>query len=127
MTYESKEWFKQSDYDFETAHAMFESGRYIYAVFMCHLSIEKTLKGLYLEEFKDIPPKSHNLLYFIEKLNFNLPEDVNTFITTLNDQAVATRYPESLDTLSSKFTKSITELIIKNTKGILEWLKPRAK
>jgi len=26
---------------------MFSSGRYFYAVFMCHLSIEKSLKGLY--------------------------------------------------------------------------------
>jgi len=37
------EWYLQSDYDFETAEAMFTSGRYIYAIFMCHLSLEKAL------------------------------------------------------------------------------------
>ncbi len=31
-----KEWFIQADYDFGTAEAMFKTGRYIYAVFMCH-------------------------------------------------------------------------------------------
>jgi len=45
----SKEWLKQSDYDFETAKAMFKAGRYIYAVFMCHLSVEKALKALYVQ------------------------------------------------------------------------------
>ena len=30
----------------DTATYMHEGGRHIYAVFMCHLSIEKALKGL---------------------------------------------------------------------------------
>lgn len=47
MSDKYKEWLRQADYDMETAEAMFESGRYIYAVFMCHLSLEKALKGLY--------------------------------------------------------------------------------
>ncbi len=40
------EWFFQSDYDLETAKDMFKSGRNVYCIFMCHLSIEKALKGL---------------------------------------------------------------------------------
>ena len=48
MAKDYKEWFRQSDYDYDTAMFMHESGRYFYAVFMCHLSIEKALKGLYL-------------------------------------------------------------------------------
>ncbi|MEO0284618.1 MAG: HEPN domain-containing protein [candidate division WOR-3 bacterium] len=34
----TEEWFKQAEYDLETAYAMFKTGRYIYTVFMCHLS-----------------------------------------------------------------------------------------
>lgn len=34
-----EEWQRQADYDIETAQAMLDSGRYIYTVFMCHLSI----------------------------------------------------------------------------------------
>ena len=45
-----EEWLKQADYDYETAEAMFKTGRYIYAIFMCHLAIEKTLKGLYMKK-----------------------------------------------------------------------------
>jgi HEPN domain-containing protein len=48
----SEEWFRQAEYDLGTAEAMFDAGRYIYTVFMCHLSIEKALKGLYAKKFK---------------------------------------------------------------------------
>lgn len=127
MIPDSKEWFKQSVYDYETAQVMFDSGRYVYAVFMCHLSIEKALKGIYSERFDELPPKSHNLIYFIEKLNLELQEDDNNFITMLNDQAIATRYPESLDILSTKFSKVIVASIIKKTKRILEWIQSLLK
>ena len=36
-----EEWLKQSEYDMGIAKAMLKTGRYIYAVFMCHLAIEK--------------------------------------------------------------------------------------
>ena len=44
-----KEWFYQSDYDLETAEDMLKSGRTVYCIFMCHLSLEKALKGLYIK------------------------------------------------------------------------------
>jgi HEPN domain-containing protein len=62
------EWFKQADYDMDTAEFMFSGERYFYSVFMCHLSIEKALKGLYIRKFKDAPPKTHNLLYISKEL-----------------------------------------------------------
>ncbi|MDI7258385.1 MAG: HEPN domain-containing protein [Thermodesulfobacteriota bacterium] len=71
-----QEWFKQADYDMETADFMFNGGRYFYAVFMCHLSIEKALKGLYAQKLNEVPPKIHNLLYLVEKMRLNLPDDL---------------------------------------------------
>lgn len=44
MEKQTQEWFRQSDYDMDTAEYMYQGGRYIYTVFMCHLSIEKALK-----------------------------------------------------------------------------------
>ena len=63
-----EEWFKQAEYDIKTAEAMFAARRYVYVVFMCHLSIEKALKGLYQKRLGTIPPKVHNLLYLIEAI-----------------------------------------------------------
>ena len=36
-----EEWFKQAEYDIKTAEAMFATKKYVYVVFMSHLSIEK--------------------------------------------------------------------------------------
>ena len=45
MSKSPQEWLKQADYDINTAEIMFDNKRYFYAVFMCHLSVEKALKG----------------------------------------------------------------------------------
>jgi len=88
------EWFLQSDYDFETAEAMFTSGRYIYAIFMCHLSLEKALKGLYLKRRNEHPVKSHDLVYFVQKIELEIDAGNFEFILRLNRLSVPTRYPD---------------------------------
>ncbi len=74
-----EEWFRQAEYDLETAGAIFKTGRYIYTVFMCHLSIEKALKGLYAEKFKKDPPRIHNLTYFCDKIDIKLVSETPGF------------------------------------------------
>ena len=118
-----EEWFFQADYDFETADAMFQADRYIYSVFMCHLSIEKTLKGLLLKKHNDFPPKIHNLVYFIERLQLKLSDKDLEFVFTLNKASIPTRYPEDLKKLLSVFTQARTRSIVEQTRQLLQWLK----
>lgn len=47
MAVSPDEWLIQAEYDLDSAKAMYETGRYFYAVFMIHLAIEKGLKGLF--------------------------------------------------------------------------------
>ncbi|MHC4882584.1 MAG: HEPN domain-containing protein [Planctomycetota bacterium] len=61
------EWLKQADYDMETAEFMYGGKRYFYAVFMCHQSIEKALKGLFQKTLQSVPPKTHNLIFLLDK------------------------------------------------------------
>ena len=88
------EWLKQSEYDMDTAKAMFKTGRFIYAVFMCHLAIEKIIKGVYSKIIGKDPPKTHDLIYLSEMTNLNLTEDVTKFLDSLNDLSVPTRCPD---------------------------------
>jgi len=71
-----EEWFFQSDYDLETAQQMLQSGRNVYAIFMCHLSLEKALKGLFVKRLNDVPPKLHDLIYFVDRMSLS-PEDAH--------------------------------------------------
>ena len=123
MPRDFEEWLKQADYDLDTADFMFKGKRYIYAVFMCHLSIEKALKGLYQERLNKIPPKTHNLIYLAKKANIEVPEDIGRFIVKLNQASILTRYPEDLTLLKSEYTQSIVKEILSKTKEVLTWIK----
>jgi HEPN domain-containing protein len=121
----AQEWLKQATYDMKTADTMFIGKRYIYAVFMCHLAIEKLLKGLYSQKFNDIPPKTHNLVFLIEKMKLELPEKYQDFVYTLNGLSVPTRYPDDLRKLLKDYTKAKTGKVLNQGKEVLKWLKAR--
>jgi len=117
-----QEWFNQGKYDLDTAEALFKTGRYIYTVFMCHLSIEKALKGLYARKFKKNPPKIHNLNYFSEKIDLPLPEDLLNFLDKLNSLSILTRYPDELKRLVKDYKKDVTEKVLEQTRELFACL-----
>ncbi|MBI2472146.1 MAG: HEPN domain-containing protein [Planctomycetes bacterium] len=123
MAKNPQEWLKQADDDMKTAEIMFDNKRYFYAVFMCHLSIEKALKGLYLERLKEIPPKTHNLVYLLNKMGVKPSEPTGKFLVKLNEASIVTRYPEELGKLQKDFTQSIVKDILLRGKEALEWIK----
>lgn len=118
-----EEWFKQADYDLETAEVLFRTGRYIYAVFMCHLSVEKALKGLYARRFGENPPKIHDLIYLTEKIGLMITEGLNVFLEDLNDLSIPARYPDDLEKLLQAYDSERTKKILNQTKELLSWLK----
>lgn len=125
MAIKPDEWLRQAQYDMETADYLFEGERYFYAVFMCHLSIEKALKGLYVKRFNKTPPKTHNLIYLIEFINIDIPGNHYDVIFTLNRISVPARYPDNLQTILKEFNKSKTIEVIEQSKEVLKWLKTK--
>ncbi|OGL44098.1 MAG: DNA-binding protein [Candidatus Schekmanbacteria bacterium RBG_16_38_10] len=123
MAKEPEEWLRQADYDMDTAKCMFNAKRYFYAVFMCHLSIEKALKGLYQKRLEEIPTKTHNLVYLLNKIGIKPEESVGKFIIKLNEVSIVTRYPEELSKLQKDFTKQVVKDIFSRSMEILKWIK----
>ena len=119
----SQEWSRQAEYDMETAEAMLDSGRYIYCVFMCHLSIAKALKALYASEFGKNPSKTHSLVYLAQSVHIDIPQQTKEFLETLDDVSVPTRYPEELDKLIKEYSKDRAKNILDRSKAALKWLK----
>jgi len=118
-----EEWFFQSDYDLETAYQMLQSGRNVYCIFMCHLSLEKALKGLFIKQFNEFPPKLHDLIYFVNRISL-VPEQTHMdFLMWLNRMGIITRYPEDLRNMIKLFTQEQTSNIYEQTKIIQQWIK----
>ncbi|MEN6360954.1 MAG: HEPN domain-containing protein [Smithella sp.] len=123
MSKKPEEWFKQAAYDFKTAEIMLENKRFIYAVFMCHLSIEKALKGLYQSSLNELPPKVHNLIYLVEKIGLTPPDTFHNAIFELNRVSIPTRYPDDLTRMNKIYKKKNTTEMIDSSREVLKWLK----
>ena len=125
MEKRTQEWMNQADYDMETAVYMSKGGRHVYAVFMCHLAVEKALKGLFYEMRREVPPKSHNLIYLLKQIGIKPPAKFGRFIVKLTEVSVAARYPESLAAVQKVYTKSVANKIIEDSSGLVSWIKSK--
>ncbi len=115
------EWFKQAEYDLGTAEAMFRTRRYIYTVFMCHLCLEKALKGL-LAKRRLALFKSHDLVFLLDKIGADIPERHAEFLEMLNEVSVPTRYPDELDRLVAQYPRKRTAEILERSREVYAWL-----
>lgn len=113
----------QADYDLDTAEYMLKGSRCFYAVFMAHLAVEKGLKGLWQARFHTAPAKTHNLVYLIDKTGLQPPDEIDQFITTLNDVSVPTRYPDNLQKMVADYSEARTREILTASREALTWIK----
>jgi HEPN domain-containing protein len=74
MTGDSGEWLKQAVFDMETADVLIRERRYLHVIFLCHLSLEKALKGLYTKKTRKAPPKTHSLVYLADLIGVPIPD-----------------------------------------------------
>ena len=123
MLTETKNWIDSSDYDFTTANHMLQTGRYIYVVFMCHLAIEKLLKGILHEVTGSLPSKTHDLISLLKLADLQLPDHLSEFIGKINNASVVTRYPEDLSKILSAYPASVARDYFNKAREVLEWLK----
>ena len=123
MRKDTNNFIKSAEYDLNTAEFMLKSGRYIYVIFMCHLSLEKMLKAITTEITQKISPKSHNLIYLLKLGNIQLPSELFNFIAKINNASIITRYPEDFSKILEAYPKSVAEEYLSKTKEIHKCLK----
>ena len=129
MLKETNNWLDMVDYDVDTARQMFNTKRYVYVLFMCHLAIEKALKAIVCEETKKFPPKTHDLIFLTNLGKCEFSDDVLKFIGMINNVAVVTRYPEDLSKLISSYPKEVAQEYLNKTLKVIECIRqdPRLK
>lgn len=123
MLIETAEWLTQAEYDLDTADSLYQAGRYIYTIFMCHLAVEKTLKALVVERTGKVPPKTHNLIQLIKLGQPSLNDEQTRFVTRLSLAGIVTRYPEELKKALSDYPPSVTRDYLKRAKDVFKCLK----
>jgi len=120
-------WLDIADYDIETAKAMLNSGRLLYVGFMCHQTIEKSLKAIIARDCinDEIPPKIHHLQKLAEKANLftKMSEEQKNIIGQLNPLNIEARYPGYKNRIAANLTNDICQNLITETEELLCWIK----
>lgn len=122
------DWLELSAYDQDVAKDMLKSKRYVYTVFMCHLSAEKLLKAAVVEFTEhDPPPRIHILKRLAEIAGLSLTDAQLAFLVELTDQQQRARYPEDIRALGRLYTPTYARRLLKLTEEFRQWLEPIIK
>lgn len=127
MTNKISYWVEMSDYDMDTADAMFISGRYLYVGFMCHQAIEKILKAFFVSNFDETPPFSHSLSLLSKKSNLYsfFSETQKEFLDQLEPLNIEARYPSHKEQLLKSLTPEKCQYLLDNSKSMQKWIKTK--
>jgi len=107
---------------------MLQTGRLVYAIFMCQQALEKCFKAfLSFKEKEPIPV--HNLRRLAEPATVITELDEATLLRLdfLSSYYVNARYKEDLHQLSKGIDEALTKEFIQFTEGLIEWLCQKMK
>ncbi len=121
-------WIDLASYDLETAKAMLKTKRLLYVGFMCHQSIEKTIKAYHWKKIKTEPAYIHNLLRLAEqsKLINHFNENQFALINELNPLNIEARYPRVKEELLNKLNLKKCKRLVKQTQELMKWIKNKS-
>jgi HEPN domain-containing protein len=98
-------WLEGADYDFGVADAMFQTGKYPYALFMGHLAVEKLLKAIVVRRTKEHSPYTHSIPILANKLSSEIPEEIKKKLAGFMEFYLEARYPEERKKILPKVHK----------------------
>lgn len=120
-------WTEMADYDFETALAMQQTGRFLYVGFMCHQAVEKTLKAYYCAVKNNSPPYIHSLSRLAEQSGL-LPALSETQLDTIDKLEplnIEARYPSYKEQLMRSLNRNRCEELLTETQELTKWIKQK--
>jgi HEPN domain-containing protein len=118
----AKSWLEASDYDLETARAMFESGRYLYVLFCCQQSIEKRLKALVSRITNEMPPRTHDLSRLANVAGLHPSQQQDLFLRRLAQYYIESRYPDEMQLLQETADRKLAAQYLEETGEVTKWL-----
>jgi HEPN domain-containing protein len=120
-------WLEGAEYERGVADAMFQTGKYPYALFFGHLAIEKVLKALVVQGTREHAPYTHSLPLLVSKLTSKIPEEIEKKLVVFMEFYSEARYPEEQMKFHQKCTKDFAEQNLNEVNKVFKWLKQRLR
>lgn len=115
-------WVTEAEDALRVADHLIEKEDFSYALFFGHLALEKLLKALCVQKFKDHAPPVHSLVRLAKVAGIELDERTKDTLMMITAFHIESRYPDFKKSFREKCTQEFTfhqMIIIKRT---YEWL-----
>jgi HEPN domain-containing protein len=126
MRQEVIDWFKQAKADLKTAGNCLKSRDYYASVFFSQQAAEKSLKALYINEKRQLPPRTHSLIGIGRTLQ--TPANITSALRDLSPEYIITRYPNAAYGIPADiYDEEKAKDRLKKAKVIMQWVKEKLK
>ena len=114
-------WLKSSKEDYKIAEDLIDMKHYQWALFLCHIAIEKVLKASYIKINDQYPPPIHKLVKLAADCKIELSEEQVDDLREMTSFNIEARYDIIKDKLYKKATKEYTKKYFQKTKNLLNY------
>jgi HEPN domain-containing protein len=116
-------WVTIEELDIPVMEHLFDSGDYMYSLFIGHLIIEKILKAHYVKNNLETPPKIHDLVKLANSSGMVFEDSRLKYLLSLNAFNIEARYPEEKLRIYKLCSKEFCKDNIVKIKELFTWLK----
>ena len=117
-----KYWLDSAAYDLETGRSLLEAKRFPYALFFCHLALEKTLKALVVKGTQAHAPYTHSLTLLASKINIDFPDSLLDQLAEYTEFHLESRYPDERKEFYEKCTEEFAQEKFREMENLYTWL-----
>ncbi|MCX6250314.1 MAG: HEPN domain-containing protein [Bacteroidetes bacterium] len=119
-------WIDSSAYDWKSTDVLLKGKQYMFALFTCHLMLEKLLKAHWVKDNEqNFPPRVHNLVSIHNQTKLNMPDEYLENMAVMNAWNIEGRYSDYTSNFYKQCTKIYSQDSIKKANEIRLWLLSR--
>lgn len=113
-------WKQGAEKDFEVAEGLYSLKHYAHCLFFCHLTLEKSLKALYVLKHNEHAPYIHDLVILAKKIPLQLTMKQTRELETITSFNIQGRYAGYKSDFYKNYNNSLSaKKYMKVTQSIL--------
>ncbi len=116
-------WKDLADHDWKTAQSLWQSKKYDACLFYCHIVLEKLLKGLVVQETKEVAQRTHDLVDLLKRTNIQTGKEQIRKLAVFTGFNMRCRYPQDKFAFYKLCTHEFSEPYFYEAKKLILWLK----
>lgn len=120
-------WLRSAAHDMDAAETLYKNEKYDWCLFIGHLVVEKVIKGFYVRDRGETPPKIHNLLRLTEKTSLPFSDEQKQLLGEINRFNIEVRYSDYKEDFYKLCTREFAEEYFTKIKELYKWLLSQMK